>query len=463
MARALVRILGGFLAVLATSTLLCLQVITAAHVDDASLRPVTIVAASLQSAVLVVLLWLAASHIFQTGRVPSSRCLYVIFGFELLACALAAAVSAVALAHLSISRADQTPPPAEYQAQLLAGSSVALVLATALQLVLMILHFISSRELVVGRADPAEMPADDQRTCISRVKSIPYAQTRTGSDQTIREMASVERPAPLVIAEPSAGTKAGFFSSPFAQVIRPSSSKTKLLPAGERRPSSRESTPRGSSVEETSFDSWDTSSVDTHNRQVVLEMSSSPSAKPRGLETIPASPRPSRSPSPRTATDLEPPRSLRTRRSYSPSTLRQREDARLTASSSVDELHIHPLFRSDSQTPAPLASPGTSVLASPNAGQVISRRESMQSLARMRSGSLRSPLSHQPSLESTKLKIQGDGQQVDERDEDDEAGLERTSSGGDRRMTPPVPAWLLSPGPQSGFDPAVLADVKRTA
>lgn len=470
MARALVRILGVFLAVLATSALLCLQVITAAHVDDASLRPVTIVAASLQSVVLIVLLWLAASHVVQTGRVPSTPRLNIIFGFELLACALAAAVSAVALAHLNISRADQAPPPPpEYQAQLLAASSVALALATALQLAAMILHFMSLRELVVGETDSAEVPG--QRTRIYRVKSIPYiqtiqaTQTRTGRGQPIPEMASVERPAPLVVAEPSSATKVGFFASPFAQVIRPSSSKTKLR-AGERRPSSRESTPRESSVEQTSFDSWDTSSVDTHNRQVVLEMSSSPSVKPRGLETIPASPRPSRSPSPRTPAHLEPPRSVRTRRSYSPSTLRQREDSRLTASSSVDELHIHPLFRSDSQTPAPCATPGTSVLASPNAGHVISRRESMQSLARMRSGSLRSPLSHQPSLESTKLTIQGDAQQVDERDEDDEAEPERTSSSSERRMTPPVPAWLLSRGVQSGFDGVqqpVSADVKRTA
>ncbi|KAF4504389.1 hypothetical protein G6O67_008545 [Ophiocordyceps sinensis] len=402
MARALVRILGVFLAVLATSALLCLQVITAAHVDDASLRPVTIVAASLQSVVLIVLLWLAASHVVQTGRVPSTPRLNIIFGFELLA------------------------------SQLLAASSVALALATALQLAAMILHFMSLRELVVGETDSAEVPG--QRTRIYRVKSIPYiqtiqtTQTRTGRGQPIPEMASVERPAPLVVAEPSSATKAGFFASPFAQVIRPSSSKTKLR-AGERRPSSRESTPRESSVEQTSFDSWDTSSVDTHNRQVVLEMSSSPSVKPRGLETIPASPRPSRSPSPRTPAHLEPPRSVRTRRSYSPSTLRQREDSRLTASSSVDELHIHP--------PVPIRLPDTGALC--HAGH------------------------ERPGITQCGTR---DAQQVDERDEDDEAEPERTSSSSERRMTPPVPAWLLSRGVQSGFDGVqqpVSADVKRTA
>lgn len=440
MARALVRILGGFLAVLATSVLLCLQVITAAHVDKASLRPVTVVAAALQSAVIFVLLWLVASHIFRTARVPSTRWLVVIFSFELLACALAAGVSAVALAHLSILSPNQATQPAEYQAQLLAGSSVALALATVLQLAFIVLHFVSVRELVMGRANSNKMRADARSTSISRVKSIPYTQTRSNGVRAMREMASVERPSAAPVTEPPSGTKTGFFSSPFAQVIRPSSSKVKLLPAGQRRPSSRESTPRGSSIEDTLFDSWDTSSVDVHNRQVVLEMSSSPSVKPPGLETIPASPRPSRN--------------------SSPHTRRQREDVQLTASSSVDELHIHPLFRSDSQTPTPLASPGTSVVASPIAGQVITRRESMQSLARMRSGSLRSPLNHQPSLESTKLKIQGDGQQVDERDE---VELKRTSSGGERRMTPPVPAWLLSPGMQSGFDGAQQPEAKRAA
>lgn len=45
----------------------------------------------------------------------------------------------------------------------------------------------------------------------------------------------------------------------------------------------------------------------------------------------------------------------------------------LTGSS--DQLHIHPLFRTDSPTPPPVTSPGTIVMASPFAGQVVSDLE----------------------------------------------------------------------------------------
>lgn len=40
--------------------------------------------------------------------------------------------------------------------------------------------------------------------------------------------------------------------------------------------------------------------------------------------------------------------------------------------SNTDQSHIHPLFRSESPTPPPLASPGTVITASPFAGQVVS-------------------------------------------------------------------------------------------
>lgn len=51
---------------------------------------------------------------------------------------------------------------------------------------------------------------------------------------------------------------------------------------------------------------------------------------------------------------------------------------------STDQLHVHPLFRTDSPIPPPVTSPGTIVLASPFAGQVISDVEH----ARGRKGSL---------------------------------------------------------------------------
>ncbi|POR34060.1 Uncharacterized protein TPAR_05723 [Tolypocladium paradoxum] len=443
MARSFLLTLGGTLAVLATSAAVCLQIIVAIHVQKPAPRTASIVAASLESVLLLILGWFAASKIWQPGKVPSSRCLNIAFGCEILACTLASAASAAALAYLGQSKAedDDDAVLAACEAKLLAASSVAVALAIASQLMFMILHFVSSREIALGRTSSTDTDtdadADSQRTPNFNVKSIRYSQTSPNSDQA-QEMSSVERKdsAPSTMTRSTMGTISSFRTS-VSQAIRPSSSRTKLLPAREqRRPPSLDFTPCRTSAEN-SFDSWDTSSVDAHNRQVVLEMSS----PPRGLETIPASPTASRSPSPGTALDLEPPRSLRRSRSYSSSTLRQLAEARLTPTSSANELHIHPLFRSDSPTPPPLATPGTSVVASPNAGQVISRRESMQSLNRMRSGSLpagRSPLSRQASFESTKLKRQGEAQ--------GEQGAR-----GERKMTPPVPEWLLSPGMQASL------------
>jgi hypothetical protein len=47
------------------------------------------------------------------------------------------------------------------------------------------------------------------------------------------------------------------------------------------------------------------------------------------------------------------------------------ESAAPFAPGAADEAHIHPLFRSDSPTPPPVASPGTIVTASPLSGQVL--------------------------------------------------------------------------------------------
>lgn len=63
----------------------------------------------------------------------------------------------------------------------------------------------------------------------------------------------------------------------------------------------------------------------------------------------------------------------------------------------MEEL-IHPLFRESSQSPSPTPSPGTSIYASPTAGQTISHR----ALHRMRSGSLpqqSSPLAERESID----------------------------------------------------------------
>ena len=227
------------------------------------------------------------------------------------------------------------------------------------------------------------------------------------------------------------------FRSSLSQVVRPITSKTKLINKSPYRPTSIESTHRDTSIStEDGFDSWDTSTVDAQSRQAVESASPTP---PRFLETIPASPTGSRSPSPGFPLDLEPPKTRKRSRSYSPAnSYRDLPRTRTTSptESMNNEAHIHPLFRTDSPTPPPPTTPGTVVTAAPGAGQVISDRASIRSIHRMRSGSLpSSPLMHQDSLDSIRKTIEREEQEKPE-----ESGAERT-------LTPPIPDWILSGAP----------------
>lgn len=230
------------------------------------------------------------------------------------------------------------------------------------------------------------------------------------------------------------------FRSSLSQVVRPITSKTKLINnKSQHRPTSIESSTRETSISiEDGFDSWDTSNVDAQSRQAVESASPTP---PRFLETIPASPTTSRSPSPGFPLDLEPPKQRKRSRSYSPAnSYRELPKSRTTSptESMNNEAHIHPLFRTDSPTPPPPTTPGTIVTAAPGAGQVISDRASIRSIHRMRSGSLpSSPLMHQDSLDSIRKTI--------EREELEKEKAEE--SGGERTLTPPIPEWILSGAP----------------
>ncbi|KAK5627926.1 hypothetical protein RRF57_003641 [Xylaria bambusicola] len=170
---------------------------------------------------------------------------------------------------------------------------------------------------------------------------------------------------------------------------------------------------------------------------MVLETSSP--IRTRFLETIPASPTTSRSPSPGCPLDLVPPNRGRRGRSYSP-VPRPGPPRERGATSSESQLHIHPLFRSDSPGPPPAVTPGTVVVAAPNAGQFITGK----SVNRMRSGSLPnpvSPLSRNGSHESFRKTagINGDRLQPEE------------VGGEERKMTPPIPDWVLNAGSKSSL------------
>jgi hypothetical protein len=232
--------------------------------------------------------------------------------------------------------------------------------------------------------------------------------------------------------------------SSIIHVVRPISSKTRLVSQNKPyRPPSLDSGTGEREIAEDSFDSWDLSAVEPHSRHFVLSAANSTrTSSPnhgRFLETIPASPAVSRSPSPGFPLDLEPPPRRRRSRSHSPATTIVAKHGDPASSLTGSESHIHPLFRSDSPTPPPTATPGTVVTAAPGAGHAIIDR---QSLHRMRSGSLPnspSPLVHSRSLDDIASTIK-DG---------DENG--RPPSPPEREMTPPIPDWILGAGPRNSF------------
>jgi len=107
-----------------------------------------------------------------------------------------------------------------------------------------------------------------------------------------------------------------------SQVVHPLTPKTKLTSKSQHGPTSIESSTWDTSISvEDGFDSWDTSTVDAQSRQAVESASPTP---PRFLETIPASPATSRSPSPGFPLDQEPPKQRKRSRSYSPEKKRSR-------------------------------------------------------------------------------------------------------------------------------------------
>jgi hypothetical protein len=232
--------------------------------------------------------------------------------------------------------------------------------------------------------------------------------------------------------------------SSVTHVVRPISSKTRLVSLSKPyRPTSLDSGTGEREIVEDGFDSWDLSAVDPHSRHFVMSAANSTNTSSsnngRFLETIPASPTGSRSPSPGFPLDLEPPPRRRRSRSHSPATtiIAKRRDS--ASSPTGSEAHIHPLFRTDSPTPPPSATPGTVVTAAPGAGQAIIDR---QSVRRMRSGSLPnspSPLGTSRSLDDIPSTVK----------DDYENG--RPPSPPEREMTPPIPDWILGAGPRNSL------------
>ena len=213
------------------------------------------------------------------------------------------------------------------------------------------------------------------------------------------------------------------------QVVRPVTSQTKLIGRHSCGRESKSSHSDAQSIDLTSqpdgFDTWDTSSVDSQARDTIMQ-----SAPCRGtvLETIPGS-RPA-SPARALEGTFSPLSSGRNSPALSLPPKIYADSSR-PPSPALSEAHIHPLFRTDSPTPPPAATPGTIVTASPLSGQVITCPA--RPYSRMRSNS-------RTASPSPLINSQGF-----------HGSSSRTPSPPSREMTPPIPDFILTPSPRNSY------------
>lgn len=430
----MVRILSlslGALALITTTATLCTQIAVSANIKQTSPGwSSSIVAAVFDAAVLILLAWLTAADILPTFPGQSKLWRTVLTGLEVTCCVTATVTSLIALVYLTRANGGDR--------SLLVASSVTLGLAISSQLVYTVHQFSATSSTGTGSSWPARKDEESGRSRKTNLKAIRYSQTMPMVDQA-NPIAQVEsrgtRGRPGSADCKSMAETVASSVTYVSQSIRSVSSKSKMRSSKERsRSMSIDSTANRSTMADDAFDSWDTSTVDVHNREAVLEISTPTQSKHRGLETIPASPVPSRSPSPQSFGELEPPRIQTRRRSRSYSPVSITRDLRDLPGANNSEAHIHPLFRSDSPDPHPFATPGTIVMAAPDAARVIVHRSSNLSLNRLRSDSLpmapRPVYRHDSFDDSRSLKMY--------RSELDLSGHAQA----DRGMAPPMPEWL---------------------
>lgn len=453
----------GVAAALASSVLLILQIVLAQHRSNPAspTRIAAIISVLFEATALVLIFWLLFTSIRRDSEKKVSR---LFFGGGIALCIVADVVTVATFICLSSNKdlGNDTP-------KFLAGGAVILVVTFITQLLFFVVRFITHRGQTNNRSISPSMQEIGWPGA-NRVKTIPYSQT-SPLESASRD-ASVEFRPPQSSSGFSATDTISSLASTITNVVRPISSRTRLLSGNRslrsqrsqrsqrsvKRPPSLDSVhhrERSNTIEE-SFDTWDTSNVDPQNRQTVLD-TSSPANGSRFLETIPASPTTSRSPSPGTPLDLDPPRrAARRSRSFSPVSTRTqlaRPQRSFTQQTSASESHIHPLFRSDSPTPPPLATPGTVVIAAPQAGQVISDRQSIRSLSRMRSGSLpavSSPLNTKASFESFPHGNPKSFSTASDESRSDES-IEEMEEVPERKITPPIPEYILNAGSRTSL------------
>ncbi|KAI1107219.1 hypothetical protein F4804DRAFT_220610 [Jackrogersella minutella] len=436
----------GVIALLATAAVLALEIILAQGlwVLASSVTIAAIVASAWELFILIILIILLARCFERETEYGRRKNNGIWFALGLVSCVLASTASVVML--VMMGKAEKLPVTMLQvrSTNFLIGSAITLVCAFVGQLTFIVVYFVIRRSPDSEQALSLHTNEDSSRSPQIRVKSIPYSRTTPATSQTkIQERGPTDYPSrPGSSSGRSMAETMSSIRTSISQNVRPVGSRTRLLSTTSsrtgRRPPSIDSNGyrERSSLTEDGFDSWDTSSVDPQNRQILVDVS--PPTRARFLETIPASPTTSRSPSPGCPLDLEPPKRNRRSRSYSPLPRAQHERS-LTPLSSPGELHIHPLFRSDSPVPPPAATPGTMVIAAPNAGQTISEK----SLTRMRSGSLPTGQGH--------LSRQGSYDSFRKTPSPNSDRLRAEEIAGERKMTPPIPEWILSAG-KNEFD-----------
>ncbi|KAF2660861.1 hypothetical protein K491DRAFT_19108 [Lophiostoma macrostomum CBS 122681] len=257
---------------------------------------------------------------------------------------------------------------------------------------------------------------------------------------------------PTQPASPLAGLPSPTFSSRSSQslkswrdslhqVVRPVTSRTKLIGRPSLTRDSRSIYSDGQSVDNVShsdgFETWDTSSVDTAARDAVLVAPSRGTA----LEPIPGS----RPASPARALDgpfrLEDDEDMERALSPPPRLL---PDTSRPPSPVVSEANIHPLFRSESPVPPPAVTPGTNIEAAPMAQMIACPA---RTYSRMRSNSRTaspSPLVHSRSFHDRAISPQGSSRSPSP-----------SSRPASRGMTPPIPDFVLNSSPRSSMSGSI--------
>jgi hypothetical protein len=430
------KLLLGILALVSTIAVVGFSAALASQITvKCPERTASTLSASLQGAACVVLVYfvwtIVANSFTPLLKSHSPKSILTFFTTGVLVCAAGAAASVVNILIIVNTTRDvgQSALGIPKNAFII-SCSIVLGVSAASQIAFLSVFIIGSRQLqlTARTVESLSTEGDSSITSIGlRVKSVPYEKTRP-----LRSNSMDSGVCPSMTSD----TRPSSLRSNSSRTVHHAPSKTRLVNTRERRLPSLDSNAYRCSGDGSS-ESWDPTSIDVYARRGTTDNWSPPHTKSRFLETIPASPTVDEVPGRTSSPGLEPPPPVRQRsRSYSPVRRPEIENP-------GDEANIHPLFRSDSPTPPPMATPETSVVAAPEAGSIL-RNPSHVTVRRIRSGSLpsvSSPLSRQSSLDAISLKKIWDEQdsirEVDEEEEEEEREHQTA-------LSPPIPKWVLS-------------------